>query len=60
MHWSHYDRLAEAINARTLVLIPIAGLLVAIGAQFNPAQPQSFDRAYKGIPPPRAALRETR
>jgi hypothetical protein len=40
-------------------------MLVAIGAPFNPAQPQSFDRAYKGslecepLPPGRGTLRTT-
>jgi hypothetical protein len=37
-----------AMNARTLALIVIAGSATAICALFNPAQPQSFDRAYKG------------
>ena len=36
------------MNVRSLRLITIAGSVIAIGIWFNPAQPQSFDRAYKG------------
>jgi hypothetical protein len=36
------------MSVGSLRLITMAGSVIAIGISFNPAQPQSFDRAYKG------------